>query len=165
MKSSRRHDSLIPLSREHQYALLLCLRINRGLPVHKEDMSWLQTKAEMVIQFFEGDLTTHFMAEEEVLFPAMRNFSGAAELISELSIEHRKLEALASQLRRIEPELIAATLKDFAALLESHIRKEERKLFPIYEQQASVENTQAVGEGVSRLIGQALHPRNPELLE
>lgn len=165
MKSSRRHDSLIPLSREHQYALLLCLRINRGLPVHEEDMSWLRTKSGQVVQFFEGDLTTHFRAEEEVLFPAMQNFSGAAELISELSVEHRKLEALVSQLRSGGRKRLVATLKDFAGLLESHVRKEERMLFPIYEQQASIEIAQAVGQGVARLIGQALHPRNPELLE
>lgn len=71
---------------------------------------------------------------EPRLFPAMRNFSGVADLISELSIEHRKLEALASQLHRIEPELIATTLKDSAVLLESHIRKALRLIFSVSAQ-------------------------------
>jgi hemerythrin-like domain-containing protein len=53
---------------------------------------------------------------------------------------------------------------DFADLLESHIRKEERNLFPIYEQQVSEELAQRVAQDISDHIGQALHPKNPGLL-
>ena len=144
--------------------MLLCLRIHRGLPVHSEESRWLQTKAEQVIEFFDADLRIHFRAEEEVLFPAMQCFSGASELIIELSSEHRKLEALVLQLRRSTEEHPAATLREFADLLEAHIRKEERMLFPIYEEQATIVVTQEVGDGVSRLLGDALRPKNPSVL-
>jgi len=50
--SSRRHDSLIPLSREHQYALMLCLRIHRGLIEHDRDANWLVVKAWQAVRFF-----------------------------------------------------------------------------------------------------------------
>jgi hemerythrin-like domain-containing protein len=163
-ESSRRHDSLIPLSREHQYALMLCLRIHRGLIEHDEDAKWAQMKAGQAVRFFDGELVTHFQAEEEFLFPAMRELSGASRIIDEMLAEHEKLRGLIDQLRRIEPGSPASTIKEFADTLEAHIRKEERELFPIYEQQASPETISRVERAILSLIGSASQPRNPELL-
>jgi len=162
--SSRRHDSLIPLSREHQYALLLCLRIHRGLTECEEDTDWLELKADHAVRFFEVELLTHFQAEEESLFPAMRELLEAKPIIDELLVEHERIRKLIAQLGKPEPGSLASTLKEFADLLEAHIRKEERELFPIYEQQASPEIISRVGRAISVLIGSAAQPRNPELL-
>ena len=162
--SSRRHSSLIPLSREHQYALMLCLRIHRGLVERDADATWLQTKAGHSVRFFDGGLLIHFQAEEAFLFPAMRELPGAAPIIDELLAEHVKIRRLIDQLRQIEPGTLASTLKEFADTLESHIRKEERELFPIYEQQASPEAISRVERAIFSLIGSASQPRNPELL-
>lgn len=162
--SSRRHDSLIPLSREHQYALMLCLRIHRGLIEHVKDIEWLQTKAGQAVRFFEGELITHFQAEEELLFPAMRELSGAPRIIEQLLAEHQEIARLIDQLRKTDRSLLASSLKNFADTLEAHIRKEERELFPIYEQQASPEIAIRVERAILNLIGSASQPRNPELL-
>jgi iron-sulfur cluster repair protein YtfE (RIC family) len=165
VKSSRRHDSLVPLSREHHYALMLCLRIHRGIERHQADPNWLQAKAAQAIRFFESDLTLHFRAEEEVLFPAMRDFTGARELVNLLQCEHRELESLIKRLRQTEGRLLLDPLKQFADLLETHIRQEERALFPIYEEQTSSELARQLGEEIKAIIGSALQPRNPELLK
>lgn len=165
MKSSRRHDSLIPLSREHQYALLLCLRIHRGIEAHQEDLDWLRAKAVNAVRFFESDLALHFKAEEEVLFPAMRDFPEANELINALLNEHRALERLMESLHQAADGLLPDLLCQFADLLEAHIRREERSLFPIYEERTSAELTRKVGEGIIAIIGPALQPRHPELLQ
>lgn len=162
--SSRRHDSLIPLSREHQYALMLCLRIRRGLIEHDTDADWLQMKAGNAVRFFEGELVTHFRAEEESLFPAMRDLSGASQIIDELLAEHEQMRRLIDQLRKTELISLALTLKEFADTLEAHIRKEERELFPIYEQHASAETIFRVERAIISLIGSASQPKNPELL-
>src|SRR6476620_10040026 len=102
-RPARRDESLIPLSREHQYALLLCLRIHRGLPARNStrnnDIDWLRTRADRTIRFFDEELTLHFQAEEQVLFPAMKGLSGAPEIIEELLAEHRMLEAVVNSLR------------------------------------------------------------------
>jgi len=165
MKSpSRRHESLIPLSRQHQHALLLCLRIHRGLIEHSADSNWLQLKADHAIRFFEGDLVTHFQAEEEFLFPAMREIPAATEIVDELLAEHGQMRQLIDQLRQMEIGSIAATLKEFADTLEAHIRKEERKLFPIYEQQASPETIARVERAIVSLIGSGFAPNDMELL-
>jgi hemerythrin-like domain-containing protein len=164
MKSTRRHDSLILLSREHHYALMLCLRIHRGMVKHREDASWLQKKAADAIRFFEGDLIDHFGAEEEALFPAMRDLADATALIQELLSEHREMERLIECLRRARDESLATLLNQFADLLEAHIRKEERQLFPVYERQVSSTLARQVGQRVSERIGPAAQPKHPELL-
>lgn len=170
MKSSRRHESLIPLSREHHYGLMLCLRIHRDLPLRGDDETWVRAKAAQAAQFFATDLAAHFKAEEEALFPAMRDFTGASELLSELLSEHRELERLAAQLGGSEvAELVAsrlmAALSEFADLLEAHIRKEERELFPLYESQVEAELAAEVGRAVKNVVGDAMQPRTPDLLK
>ena len=119
MKASKRHESLIPLSREHHYALMLCLRINRGLRDNARDAKWLRSKARLTTLFFESDLVTHFRAEEEILFPAMRGIAQATELIAELGDDHRKLKTLVQQLQAADTNSTEATLREFAALLRS----------------------------------------------
>jgi iron-sulfur cluster repair protein YtfE (RIC family) len=165
MKKAKRHESLIPLSREHHYALMLCLRINRGLPDNGADAGWLKTKARQAIMFFESNLVTHFKAEEEILFPAMREMDQANALIVELRDEHQRLESLVQQLRSAELNSTEATLRGFAGLLEAHIRKEERLLFPIYESGIQGSTAEQVGRNIQALIGTALQPTNPELFE
>src|SRR4030095_13110645 len=129
MKSARRHESLIPLSREHHYGLMLCLRIHRGLPLRNQDETWVREEAIRAAQFFETDLIAHFKAEEKALFPAMRGLTGAAELLDELVAEHRHLEAIAARLGGAEVAKLVEVLGEFADVLEAHIRKEESELF------------------------------------
>jgi hemerythrin-like domain-containing protein len=162
MKSSRRHDSIVPLSREHHYGLMVCLRIHRGLPINKSDNGWLERERKKTVRFFESDLKQHFKAEEEVLFPSMQRFSGASSVIARLFSEHRRMEALIEQLGRASIETLADTLGEFADLLEEHIRMEERVLFPIYEKQASREIAEEVKKAIVELIGTAMQPKNAE---
>ena len=163
MSKTKRHPSLIPLSREHHYGLLLCLRIHKGL--EKGDLNWQRAKADDVVRFFDSDLVPHFKAEEEVLFPTMRSLSAVPELIEELLSEHRKIEQIVEQLRQSDCDQLADRLMDFADLLEAHIRKEERELFPVYESLVPPEIANRVEEEIKNLIGTALQPKNPELLE
>jgi iron-sulfur cluster repair protein YtfE (RIC family) len=165
MKSTRRHDSLIPLSREHHYGLMACLRIHRGLPKHRADLSWLDQRAKKTVLFFDGDLTPHFKAEEEILFPAMRHFPSAADLVTGLISDHRKLQGLVQKLRQVEGLGLAGILEEFADTLENHIRREERELFPLYEQQVTADLAGQIGERITNALGTASHPKHPELLE
>ncbi|MEW6733680.1 MAG: hemerythrin domain-containing protein [Acidobacteriota bacterium] len=166
MRSSKRENSLIPLSRQHHYALLLCLRIHRGLPQHQDDIDWLKAKAANVVQFFQEDLLMHFIAEEEILFPVMRNFADSIPiLLTELSQEHDKLELLIEGLRQGQADQLFHLLKEFADLLEAHIRKEERILFPLYEKQISEPLARNIEGDIVEYIGTAMQPANPALLE
>ena len=165
MKSNRRHESLIPLSREHHYGLLVCLRIHRGIENHQADVSWLSERADKVIRFFESDLKTHFEAEEEIVFPAMSGMEDSKATIDQLVNEHRNLERLVRRLRKARDLQLAPLLREFADLLEAHIRTEERALFPRYEQGVSSELATQVGIRVLEVIGTAMKPKRPELLK
>jgi hemerythrin-like domain-containing protein len=116
------------------------------------------------VRFFESDLTPHFKAEEEVLFPSMRGFVGASDLLGDLLREHRDLERLAARLAGTEISELAAALNEFADLLERHIRKEERQLFPLYESQTWTELSAEVQRAIKHVIGDALKPKSLELL-
>jgi hemerythrin-like domain-containing protein len=165
IKPARRHDSLVALSREHHYGLMLCLRIHRGLPRHCDDDAWIRAQAVRAARFVATDLAAHFRAEEEALFPAMRDFADASELLVELPAQHRELERLAAQLHASDSVVLTTALGELADLLEAHIRKEERELFPLYQDQAGLELLMQVKESVEAIIGEALEPRDPELLE
>ena len=144
---------------------MLCMRIHRGLPVAATDETWVRRKAGQARQFFVSDLVSHFKAEEDVLFPAMKDFGDASDLIFELLAEHRKLAALAERLGETEVNELSEALVRFADLLEAHIRKEEGELFPIYERLMSAEVAREVGCSIRAEIGDAMQPGDPELLK
>jgi hemerythrin-like domain-containing protein len=99
------------------------------------------------------------------MFPAMRDIAGATELITDLISEHRELERLAAQLSPTAGAQSVDALGKFADLLEAHIRKEERVLFPLYEKEVEAETAEEVGRAVKTIVGYALKPRDPGLLE
>jgi hypothetical protein len=69
---ARRHESLIPLSREHHDALLLAWRLRTGDLSKREP----ELRAKHVSAFFEYRLINHLQLEEELLFPAFRAVLG-----------------------------------------------------------------------------------------
>jgi|SRR5207245_1442904 len=119
-----RARSLIPLSRQHQHGLALCVRIDRALPISEDKLAIWQTE---VAQQFQQEIRIHFAAEELVIFPAARQFSELASLVEALVSEHAVLRA---DFARAEAGVMsAADLSTFAQRFSAHIRKEERQLF------------------------------------
>ena len=119
-----RDRNLVPLSHQHQHALALCVRIERGLGSEKpEPQHWQQE----IAQLFESEIRYHFEAEEKVLFPFAECAPHLRNLVDELRVEHGSLRhyaagAAAGGLSVPEIQLIAASLA-------AHVRKEERQLF------------------------------------
>ncbi|SRR5216683_5699299 len=135
-----RDKALVPLSRQHQHALALCVRIDRAQPKAQADLeSW---QAEITAHF-QQEIRIHFAAEELVLFPAARKFSELASLVEELSCEHTMLrEAFAqAEARSLSVEALLA----FAQRLSAHIRKEERQLFERIQELMSSEEIAVLG--------------------
>jgi hemerythrin-like domain-containing protein len=136
-----RDKNLIPLSRQHQHALALSVRIDRASPIADADRGAWQAE---IVQHFQAEIKIHFAAEEQVLFPAARKFTELIPLVEELLAEHSKLREYfeAAENR----ELSAADLKAFAHSLAAHIRKEERQLFERLQEMMSCEALVALGE-------------------
>jgi hemerythrin-like domain-containing protein len=135
-----RDKSLIPLSHQHQRALALCVRIDRARPIPEADLEAWQAD---IVQHFEPEIKLHFAAEEDVLFPAARQYPELVPLVEELFAEHISLRELFSQAaaRRMSSKTVPA----FAQRLSAHIRKEERQLFERLQQLTNAEERSTLG--------------------
>jgi hemerythrin-like domain-containing protein len=135
-----RDPSLIPLSRQHQHALALCVRIDRSLKAGATDLETWQSEID---EHFRQEIRFHFEAEEAVLFPAAECCGDLAALVGELKSEHAELRrhfALASA-----RAMSASDLREFTELLSRHIRKEERDLFEELQRLLTAEALQSLG--------------------
>lgn len=145
-----RDKNLVPLSRQHQHALALCVRIERASPI---DASALDQWQEEMAQQFEAEIKIHFAAEEQVLFPAARHFSELAHLIDDLLADHQLLRARFQNAERKQmgPEEVS----DFARKLSEHIRKEERQLFELLQELLSAEEMDRIGSELEHALQNA----------
>lgn len=116
------------LSAHHLHALAVAVLIDRYLKVDptRERLADLAGK---VAGFAEKELFPHFQVEETALFPALRRVLDADELVDELIVHHRKMEALVRRLADSSDEERASLLKQFGTSLRGHIRMEEVQLF------------------------------------
>jgi hemerythrin-like domain-containing protein len=140
-----RNKSLVPLSRQHQHALALCVRIDRASRV--ADLEAWQT--EIALQF-QTEIAIHFAAEERVVFPAARRFRELAALVEELLREHSILRAMFAEAEA--KRMSAGELSVFAARLASHIRKEERQLFERLQKLLSDQEMEAMGRELANAL-------------
>ena len=131
----KRHPALVPLSHDHHDGLLLAVKLQQGpralLRLWSHDPFW---QAEYVVRFFEEHLISHFVAEEQFLFPAAsRHLKEHMALIERLLAEHKEMRALREFFRHPEEKKLECNLTHFGKLLEDHIHAEERELFPLCE--------------------------------
>jgi len=135
-----RDKSLIPLSRQHQHALALCVRIERASPIRRTELAAWQKE---VVAHFRNEIGNHFSAEEQVLFPVARRFEPLVPLIEDLLSDHMWLRERFSQAEN--GGMTAKDLLLFAQRLSAHIRKEERQLFQRLQELASPEELADLG--------------------
>ena|ERR1700675_833590 len=145
-----RDKSLVPLSRQHQHALALCVRLNRAaLDSAVELKAW---QAE-IRQHFEQEIQYHFAAEETHLFPAARCYSELSPLVEELLAEHAQLRQHFAQ--ATAGELDRPRLRKFAETLSTHIRKEERLLFEGMQKHLTPETLSSLGARIEDSLAAA----------
>ena len=97
-----------------------------------------------ILAALAAELNVHELIEEKVLYPALRPFSEARDVVLEGGEEHHVADLLLRELKAVAPgdERWAAKLKVLQESIEHHIQEEERLMFP-------------TARGV--LDGQALH--------
>ena len=141
---SRRHDSLIPLSHQHQHALAVAVIIKRRFGSENREDAWREEMTGKIRKLYEAELTGHFEVEESVLFTEMERYLGPLELVTELQGEHQSLRDLIRLLPpRVAPPL--DTLDEFSNAIEKHVRKEERQLFMEFEKKMPADEARKIG--------------------
>lgn len=136
----KRDENLQALSRDHHHGLLLGWKIRQGLKyLVSPDL------IARYIQYFSGKaLFPHFKEEEATILGYLPDHD---DLKIRTIAEHKELARQIEALDKAdEPE--AAELLKIASLLDSHIRFEERELFPYLEKQLSTEQLKEIGVAI-----------------
>jgi len=138
---AQRHQALIPLASDHFNGLALALRLQQGkqatAPLWSDNPKF---QAGYVVSFFEKELRHHFKVEEEALFPLVKkHVKEAWGIVDELIADHRKMESAVKDVCKVDSPTLERDLAEFGRLLEQHIRKEDRQLFPLVEAKAAAE--------------------------
>jgi len=120
----KRHQSLALLSTDHHHGLNIA-----KLLISRERINTLGTDKAFhkLADFFNNELIKHFSEEEDFLVPVLRD----NVLIKRMCTEHIKLREIFASLNSADD--IENTLISFGKFLESHIRFEERELFPMIQ--------------------------------
>ncbi len=122
----RRDPGLVPLSHDHHHALVRARRLRKAAAGEGD----LAREAAAFVHGFLRESVPHFRDEEERLFPlALLHAPETELLVAELVLEHVQLHALVGRVADGDPEAAG----EAALLLERHIRREERELFPVLE--------------------------------
>jgi hemerythrin superfamily protein len=135
-----RDKNLVPLSRQHQHALALCVRIDRASPIPEAELAAWQAE---IAQHFRTEIRIHFAAEEQFVFPAARAFPELNLLVEELISEHASLR---ERFAKAEAQgMSGGEIGEFARKLSAHIRKEERQLFEQLQELMNEKDLAALG--------------------
>ena len=154
----KRHASLVPLSRDHHFGLILAQRLILGRATNPR-ADWPADRARQVprlVEFFETDLRPHFEIEEAHVFPAAGQQLAAGDReVAALLADH---EAMRAMVRGFEADPAAGLddrLPAFGYLLKAHIHREERGLFERMQAACARVELDALGARVAAAHGAA----------
>jgi iron-sulfur cluster repair protein YtfE (RIC family) len=128
----KRNQYLAFYSREHHGTLILSRLIQKGAPPYKGLPAATKEKAAYALEMFEGSIRQHFQSEEQLLSRLSERHPALEIWVSEITSEHRGLSAQFGQLK--DARDLESKLDQLGQMLEGHIRKEERILFPLIEE-------------------------------
>ncbi len=132
----KRHPSLAILSREHHGALILAQSLKKNAPIYKGMPADLAGKAEYATRFYQHELIKHFGQEEQCIIKKIKGINVELDkLANEITEEHKELRSLFESIKNADD--LATHLDKLGCALEKHIRKEERRFFPLVQELCS----------------------------
>jgi iron-sulfur cluster repair protein YtfE (RIC family) len=141
----KRSEALRALSHQHHQGLFAALQLKRA----RQDSA--AEARSVFLDFFEREGARHFRAEEELLLPAFARHSEPDQpeiirvLTDHIDVRRRALDLEAS------PDPDPDQLRELGERLESHIRFEERVLFPMIEETLPVDELERLGAAFARV--------------
>jgi hemerythrin-like domain-containing protein len=145
-----RDPNLIPLSRQHQHALALCVRLDRAIQAGQIDLEAWQLEIQQLV---DSEIGIHFAAEEKELFPAAARFTEMQALVAELRAEHSLLRDYFARAAGLS--LDRQSLGTLGEKLAQHIRKEERQLFEGMQKVMSSQELAMLGSALNEALKDA----------
>jgi hypothetical protein len=144
----KRDPALVPLSRDHHFALRQALWLRRAAA--GTDLVRAGQVARDFVAFHRDELVPHMREEEEIVFPPFEPHDPAGT--ARLRDEHRAIHGLAGRLQAAVEgsEDPRGLMGEIAALLDDHIRYEERDYFMAVQDRLSPEVLKAMGDAIAR---------------
>lgn len=129
----RRDPALTGLSHQHHHALFHAQRLRRVTAENLADT------LEAFAGFWRTEGLPHFAQEEQVLLPAFAAWGDARHaLVARALTDHVELRQRAERLLAVpeegETRGAVAAAQELGERLATHVRMEERELFPLIEQ-------------------------------
>jgi hemerythrin superfamily protein len=92
------------------------------------------------------ELKIHTQIEEEIFYPAARDFLEDDEIVNEALVEHQAAKELIAQIETMDAadEMFEAKVTVLQEQIEHHVEEEEKEFFP--QVQKSDMDTKAIGE-------------------
>ncbi|MDP3468647.1 MAG: hemerythrin domain-containing protein [Daejeonella sp.] len=128
----KRHEALIPLSRDHHGTLILARLLRSDAPPYKGLPLDSIGKAEYAMKHYREELLEHFEQEEKMI-PMLKGINVTLDnLLASMKAEHQELHSLFNSIN-INQEL-SSQLDRLGRTIESHVRKEDREIFPLIQE-------------------------------
>ncbi len=104
------------------------------------------TRKQAICMQICGELKVHMRIEEEIFYPASREFVDDQEIVNEAEVEHASAKDLMAQLEAMSPadEMYDAKVKVLMEMIEHHVEEEEEEYFPQAKKNGM--DTKTVGE-------------------
>ena len=148
----KRHESLVPLSRDHHFGLIMAQQLILGRATNPR-ADWPADRAQQVprlLAFFASDLRPHFEIEEAHVFPvAGCDLADGDRQVRALLADH---DAMRAMIRGLEADPVSGLderLPAFGHVLKAHIHREERQLFEQLQAACEPAELEALGARVA----------------
>lgn len=133
----KRHEALIPLSRDHHETLILSRLLRADAPPYKGLPLEVKAKAEYAMKYYREELLEHFEQEEKMI-PVLKGVNASLDsLLDCMKVEHQELHFLFNSINTDQE--LSPQLNRLGRALESHVRKEDREIFPLIQESCSEE--------------------------
>ena len=142
----KRNENIVPLSQDHHLSLLFGWKIRQGLKANVD----VNRMVAYVHYFEDVHLLPHFKEEEDLLFEPNKE----SKLVQKGMQDHGGIKDILTRLYEADNEQEQiAQLTLLADSVETHVRFEERELFPALEKMVQPQELNLVGEALA-----ASHP-------
>jgi hemerythrin-like domain-containing protein len=140
----KRDPALVSLSHDHHQALFVAHKLTRA------GADTAAAARAALLEYWDRHGRTHFRSEEELLLPAYAAHHDPYDpLVVRVLCDHIAIRQLIAALER-ESEPSVPALHELGHLLASHVRLEERQLFPSIEAALPAAELAAVAAALER---------------
>ncbi|MEL6972906.1 MAG: hemerythrin domain-containing protein [Bacteroidota bacterium] len=126
----KRHEALVPLSRDHHQLLILAQVLKQDVPAYKNMPTTPDAQRNFALERYQQIISPHFRWEEEVLLPLAEKYGDKLQRqADQVRDEHQALREAFDRLVDAPLEDLPQQLDMLGRQLAAHVRFEERRFF------------------------------------